>query len=123
EKTAAAFLSLSSGEKEESGVKEKPQRFYKTGDLGRYRADGTLEWLGRSDRQVKIRGHRIELGEIEEALRSHPSVQEAVVTQAAIGQAPPIDETIDDSIDTLAKALAALPKAEAIALLSAVEEA
>jgi len=123
EKTAAAFLSLSSGEKEESGVKEKPQRFYKTGDLGRYRADGTLEWLGRSDRQVKIRGHRIELGEIEEALRSHPSVQEAVVTQAAIGQAPPIDEPIDDSIDTLAKALAALPKAEAIALLSAVEEA
>ncbi|GAA6624132.1 amino acid adenylation domain-containing protein [Scytonema sp. NUACC26] len=54
-------------------------RLYKTGDLARYRGDGTLEFLGRIDHQVKIRGHRIELGEIEETLGQHPEVQETVV--------------------------------------------
>ncbi|CRK62220.1 Siderophore biosynthesis non-ribosomal peptide synthetase modules [Alloactinosynnema sp. L-07] len=52
-------------------------RLYATGDLARYRADGTLEFLGRDDHQIKIRGFRIELGEIEAALRSHPAVTEA----------------------------------------------
>ena len=54
-------------------------RMYKTGDLGRWRADGTIEYLGRNDHQVKIRGFRIELGEIEAQLVRHPQVQEAVV--------------------------------------------
>ncbi|WP_454259345.1 non-ribosomal peptide synthetase [Pseudoxanthomonas mexicana] len=54
-------------------------RLYKTGDLGRYRADGTLEYLGRNDFQVKIRGFRIELGEIESRLRGCAGVREAVV--------------------------------------------
>ncbi len=54
-------------------------RLYKTGDLVRYLADGTLEYLGRNDDQVKLRGLRIELGEIEVRLAAHPSVQEAVV--------------------------------------------
>ncbi len=54
-------------------------RFYRTGDLGRYWSDGTLEFVGRKDQQVKIRGYRIELGEIEAALGSHPEVQECVV--------------------------------------------
>jgi len=55
-------------------------RWYATGDLGRYLADGNLEFLGRKDFQVKIRGHRIETGEIETMLRRHPGVREAVVT-------------------------------------------
>ena len=54
-------------------------RLYKTGDLGRQRPDGNVEYLGRLDFQVKIRGVRIELGEIECALGSHPAVREAVV--------------------------------------------
>ena len=54
-------------------------RLYKTGDLARYLADGTIEYLGRNDFQVKIRGYRIELGEIEARLRDHASVREAVV--------------------------------------------
>ena len=57
-------------------------RLYKTGDLGRWRADGNIEYLGRNDDQVKIRGFRIELGEIETALRRHPQVKEAVVLHA-----------------------------------------
>jgi acyl-coenzyme A synthetase/AMP-(fatty) acid ligase/acyl carrier protein len=52
---------------------------YKTGDLGRWLPDGTIEFLGRIDQQVKIRGFRIELGEIEAALLAHPGVEEAVV--------------------------------------------
>ncbi len=54
-------------------------RLYRTGDLARYRADGTIELIGRIDQQVKLRGFRIELGEIEAVLREHPLVREAVV--------------------------------------------
>jgi acyl carrier protein len=54
-------------------------RLYKTGDLVRYRADGVVEYLGRLDHQVKVRGYRIEPGEIEAVMCQHPAVAEAVV--------------------------------------------
>ncbi|MGW7082379.1 amino acid adenylation domain-containing protein [Streptomyces sp. NPDC054871] len=54
-------------------------RVYRTGDLARWLPDGSIEYLGRIDHQVKVRGYRIELGEIEERLRQHPSVKDAVV--------------------------------------------
>lgn len=56
------------------------ERLYRTGDLGRYLPDGTIEFLGRADFQVKVRGHRIELGEIETVLGQHPAVRTAAVT-------------------------------------------
>jgi amino acid adenylation domain-containing protein len=61
------------------------ERLYRTGDLGRYLPDGTIEFLGREDLQVKIQGYRIELGEIEATLARHPQVQDVVV--AARGEA------------------------------------
>ncbi|MFN7525831.1 MAG: MupA/Atu3671 family FMN-dependent luciferase-like monooxygenase [Dolichospermum sp.] len=61
------------------GIAPTNARLYRTGDLVRYRRDGILDFLGRIDFQVKIRGHRIELGEIETILSRHEAVQEAVI--------------------------------------------
>ena len=69
EKTAAGFIAHPvTGE-----------RIYRTGDMGRYRPGGVIEFLGRRDLQVKIQGHRIELGEIESVLTADPAVSAAVV--------------------------------------------
>jgi amino acid adenylation domain-containing protein len=57
---------------------EAGARLYRTGDVVRWRSPALLEFLGRRDQQVKVRGHRIELGEIEAVLRSHPAIAEAV---------------------------------------------
>jgi amino acid adenylation domain-containing protein len=61
--------------------REHPElgRYYRTGDQARWRPDGTLELLGRTDRQVKLRAHRIELGEVEAVLEEHPEVTAAAV--------------------------------------------
>lgn len=55
------------------------ERMYKTGDLGRYLEDGQIQFLGRKDQQVKVRGYRIEPGEIEKSLLQHPHIQDGVV--------------------------------------------
>ena len=107
EKTAAAYVEASCF---------AGSRGYKTGDLGRYRSDGSLEWLGRCDRQLKIRGYRIELGEIEDVLRSHKLVKEATVA----AQSPPCKDSAN-SIDDLVAALESLPFEQAEALLTSVE--
>ncbi|WP_341537771.1 non-ribosomal peptide synthetase [Clavibacter michiganensis] len=65
-RTAAAFVELGGG------------RWYRTGDTGRYRPGGILEFLGRADRQVKLGGHRMELGEIEAAHAASPGVRRAM---------------------------------------------
>jgi amino acid adenylation domain-containing protein/non-ribosomal peptide synthase protein (TIGR01720 family) len=70
EKTAASFVPHP----------RTGERLYRTGDLGRYRPDGTLEFLGREDFQVKVQGYRIELGEIEAALLAVAEVRAAVVS-------------------------------------------
>ena len=67
---------------------EPGARYYKTGDIGRFLADGNIEFLGRSDHQVKIRGVRVELGEVEAVLAQHPAIFQAVACarQLAVGE-------------------------------------
>jgi amino acid adenylation domain-containing protein len=67
---------------------EPGARLYRTGDHVRYRGDGRLEFLGRRDDQIKVRGHRIELGEVESVLRTHPAIAEAVVQLEEGGTSP-----------------------------------
>ena len=74
ERTAEVFIPDPFG-------KQRGSRLYKTGDRGRYLADGQIEFLGRVDHQVKIRGFRIEPGEITAILCQHPAIQDAVVVQ------------------------------------------
>ncbi|GAA2104686.1 hypothetical protein GCM10009801_80490 [Streptomyces albiaxialis] len=68
---------------------EPGARLYRTGDRARHRADGELEFLGRYDNQIKLRGHRIELGEVESVLLGHPGVADCVVVvHGATGATP-----------------------------------
>jgi acyl-coenzyme A synthetase/AMP-(fatty) acid ligase/aryl carrier-like protein len=59
------------------------KRLYKTGDIGRLRTDGAVEFVGRRDRQVKVRGFRVEMNEVESCLRGHPQIAQAAVRQSA----------------------------------------
>ncbi|PWB30938.1 non-ribosomal peptide synthetase [Pseudomonas sp. SDI] len=81
------------------------ERLYRTGDLARYRADGVIEYAGRIDHQVKIRGLRIELGEIEARLNEQDPVREGVVLalpgasgQQLVGYVVPTDTSADESV-------------------------
>jgi amino acid adenylation domain-containing protein len=67
-------------------VTNQSPKLYRTGDLGRFRSKGEIEYLGRVDNQVKLRGFRIELGEIESVLASHSTLQEAVVNVTGEGE-------------------------------------
>ncbi len=67
--TAERFVTIEAG--------GSAERVYRTGDLACFRPDGTLDFLGRADQQLKIRGHRVEAGAVEAALRSHPAVRDA----------------------------------------------
>lgn len=81
-------------------------RLYRTGDVGRFLPDGNLQYLGRQDHQVQIRGFRVELGEIEATLPTHPEVREAAVITQGEGSAkrllafvvPRHPETIDGAV-------------------------
>jgi acyl-coenzyme A synthetase/AMP-(fatty) acid ligase len=68
--------------------KVKNARLYKTGDLARVLSDGNIDFLGRLDEQIKIRGNRIELGEIENCLRKHPVIKQAIVHAFVHDQQP-----------------------------------
>jgi amino acid adenylation domain-containing protein len=92
-------------------------RHYRTGDLATWRPDGTIELLGRADRQVKLRGRRIELGEVEAALEQHPGVAAAAVVVAGdpqhdgrlVGYLQP-NRTAVDRADVLRHAATVLPR-------------
>ncbi len=86
-------------------------RLYRTGDLARYLPDGTIEFLGRVDHQVKINGYRIELGEIEEALRRHSAVTEAAVLPMEDTALNSNNAPEDDLTERIAGALASHPGA------------
>ena len=62
------------------------ERIYRTGDLGLYREDGIIEFVGRKDTQVKVNGYRVELGEIENALRKYKKIENAVVVRNNNGE-------------------------------------
>jgi amino acid adenylation domain-containing protein len=77
------------------------RRMYRTGDLARYRRDGQIQLIGRTDHQVKLRGHRIELGEIEVVIERHPEVLQAVVALHGEGNGQQLIACIKQSGDTM----------------------
>ena len=87
-----------------SFVETRRGRLYRTGDRVRWRADGTLDFLGRADRQIKIRGFRIEPGEVEAAILRFPGVRQCAVRAAAGRQSD--NQTIRQSEPTLAAYIA-----------------
>ena len=107
----------------------KEEKLYKTGDLGRYRTDGSIDFLGRSDQQVKIRGHRIEIDEIEKAILAEDKVINCVVVVETFGasdvkrlSAYLTSESNLNSAALKAKLKAKLPEYMVPAMISQVSE-
>lgn len=99
ELTAEKFVTLQIG-------RQNPKRLYRSGDLGRYRLDGEIDYLGRIGSQVKVRGHRIEIGEIEAVLARHATVKQTLVraidaggAQQLIAYIQPGDELAVSEVD------------------------
>ncbi|MFG3288621.1 non-ribosomal peptide synthase/polyketide synthase [Streptomyces sp. NPDC048179] len=88
------------------------ERMYRTGDLARWTADGTVEYLGRTDDQVKVRGFRVEPGEIENVLAAHPAVAQVTVAvrdQALVAYVVPAAGPVVDATALRSHTAAALP--------------
>ncbi|MEV6274141.1 amino acid adenylation domain-containing protein [Nocardia sp. NPDC051832] len=82
-------------------------RWYRTGDMARYWPDGTIEFLGRADHQVQIRGYRVELGEVESGLRTAPGVRHAVAAVVGTG-APKLVAAVAGTVGSAADIVAAV---------------
>ncbi|MEM7373368.1 MAG: amino acid adenylation domain-containing protein [Bacteroidota bacterium] len=95
-----------------------PYVLYRTGDMARFRSDGVLEFLGRKDEQIKLRGYRIELNEIEEVLRRQPGIQEVAVLMS---EPENTSESLDVDSLTLATALLELGDEVSHHLLDSIE--
>jgi amino acid adenylation domain-containing protein len=99
---------------------ESSDDLYRTGDLARYRSDGTIEFLGRIDNQVKVRGYRVELGEIQEAIKQNFKVREVVIKLETIQKtAAERDAT---TAETLLENLEKMSFEEADEILKSVEK-
>ena len=83
------------------------ERAYRTGDIGRRRADGAIEYLGRNDQQVKVRGQRVELSEVDTWLEQHPAVREAITLAEPSASGEPV-------LASFAVASGAVPRGEEV---------
>ena len=94
-------------------------RSYQSGDIARYLPTGDIEFLGRVDQQVKVRGYRVELGEIESALLHHPSIGDAVVI-ACDAVSPDRAARVEPNVDSLCAALCSVGEERAVQLLDEI---
>ena len=94
------------------------KKLYKTGDLASYREDGTIDFLGRIDNQVKLRGNRIELDEINTAIQAYPGIEETYVMVLAEEQKTSLEQS-----DELLKSLEMLDPEVVDHILKSIEEA
>ena len=97
------------------------KRLYKTGDLGRFNLNGELEFYGRKDQQVKIRGHRIELSEIQSVLNQFPEIDEAVVLVEDRKENKGATIESDDETDFLEEISTKLPEGDFEKIMSGIE--
>ena len=101
---------------------EPEAKMYKTGDMARFRPDGLVDFLGRVDEQVKVRGFRIELSEINETLKQLESVRDAAVLLHRGPLIPSINDTGEVDTAQLVTCMEALENDEALGLLNSVEK-